>query len=90
MPIGQIIYLGILILCGVLILVQLFTRRQKGLTAILFRLTGGMVGIFCANAILGMLGGQAVGINPFSLLMLGSLGSPGFVLLYLIANLQYM
>lgn len=88
MTIRKMLYLGILVVCGVLIVVQLIARRQKGLVAILFRLTGGVVGIFCANTILGMLGGQPVGLNPFSLMLLGSLGAPGFVLLYFMTNLQ--
>lgn len=87
--VGQWIYYGVLILCGILILLQILGQRMRGLTAILFRLTGGVVGIFCTNAICGLLGLAAVGLNWFTLTILGALGLPGAVLLYILLNIKY-
>ena len=49
-----------------------------------------VVGILCVNAVLGIFKLPAVGFNPFSLSVLGGLGMPGVVLLYILLNLQYM
>ncbi|MCX4317182.1 MAG: pro-sigmaK processing inhibitor BofA family protein [Lachnospiraceae bacterium] len=90
MEIRQVMYLGISLLCVGIMCYQVIKWKLKGLTNLLFRLTGGVVGILCVNAVLGIFKLPAVGFNPFSLSVLGGLGMPGVVLLYILLNLQYM
>lgn len=90
MPVRQVVYVGIMALCAAVMVIQLIKGRGRALTSILFRLTGGAVGVFCANSLLGLLGGAAVGLNLFTLMLIGALGTPGFILLYVISNLKFL
>ena len=90
MEIRQVLYLGISILCISMMLYQIAKWKMKGLTNLLFRLTGGVIGILCINTVLGIFHLPAVGLNLLTLSVLGGLGAPGVCLLYVLLNLQYM
>lgn len=84
--VGQVVYVGTLALCVVLMIYQIKRGKLEAVTDILFRWTGGMVGLLCANALLGWAGLEEVGINVWTFFVVGALGGPGAVVLYILVN----
>ena len=73
--------------CVILIIYLLFTNPIKTLVRIVIGCAVGAVGMLAANSFLAPLG-VFVGINPVTVLIVGVLGLPGFVMLY-IASLLF-
>lgn len=90
MPIGQGL-LWIAGACGIVLMIVLFRKNTEILVNFLLRMVMGVICIYCVNQ---FLAGQniavAVGINPASVLTVGSLGIPGFVLLYGVLAIQIL
>jgi len=80
----EYILLGVMVTLAVGLLV--YGIKKKKMDALVnygLRIVGGTLGIYCANVILGTVGVNVnVGINPYNLLTIGILGTPGFLLLY--------
>lgn len=78
--------MGMLVVVGVCVLVLaivLFKRRAEIILNFFVRTILGVIGIYFTNLLLANLGIEgAVGINPISILTVGSLGTGGFGLLY--------
>ena len=73
---------GMLILAGICILalgIGVLRRKAEIILNFLVRTVLGVIGIYIMNMALAALG---VGINPVSVLAVGSLGTGGFALLY--------
>ncbi|MEY8235428.1 pro-sigmaK processing inhibitor BofA family protein [Lachnospiraceae bacterium 66-29] len=80
------LYYGMGAIIGVCLLVLLMgTIKQKSakIAVFIFRSAGGAVGICVINSILESQGiAVAAGINPVSILTIGTLGISGFALIY--------
>ena len=82
-------YYGVAAIAGICLLVLLMGMlKQKAvgvLVAFVLRVFAGAVGIFVVNEVLESQGiAVAAGINPVSLLTVGTLGISGFALIYAI------
>ena len=77
---------GMLILAGICILalgIGVLRRKAEIILNFLVRTVLGVIGIYIMNMALAALGVEAAaGINPVSVLAVGSLGTGGFALLY--------
>lgn len=77
---------GMLILAGICILalgIGILRRKAEIILNFLVRTVLGVIGIYIMNMALAALGVEAAaGINPVSVLAVGSLGTGGFALLY--------
>ena len=77
---------GMLILAGICILalgIWVLRRKAEIILNFLVRTVLGVIGIYIMNMALAALGVEAAaGINPVSVLAVGSLGTGGFALLY--------
>jgi len=81
-----VVYIGTLVLCVTLMLYQIKRGKLAAVTDILFRWTGGVVGLLCVNALLGIVDMAGVGINIWNLSLVGALGIPGAIVLYILVN----
>jgi inhibitor of the pro-sigma K processing machinery len=72
----------ILGLCLCFVAFLLITRQFKWLLRVIRNMALGAAGIFAANALL-VGTGLAVGVNVITALVVGVLGLPGFMMLYL-------
>ena len=83
------ILLGIIIFSIAILIVITYKRHRGVLTNIMLRLVGGLVGIICTNWFMTLIGFNLyVGINFWTAVTVGTLGLPGFLLLYGILFLQ--
>lgn len=70
-------------ICVVILFMGIMKQKAAALSAFVLRAFVGAVGICMMNSILASQGIEvAAGINPLSILTIGSLGISGFVLLY--------
>lgn len=77
--------------CGVILLIALLKKRARFLLNFLVRIILGGIGIYFANNLLKEQQiAVAVGLNPVSLLTIGTLGISGFVLLYALVACDYL
>lgn len=77
---GMLIIIGI---CMLVLLMGILRQKAEFLLNFLVRSFLGIVGIYLCNTALAELGiACAVGINPFSVLTVGTLGTGGLGLLY--------
>lgn len=75
--------LGIILVGGLCFVISLFTHKMEMFVNFILRTVLGILAIYCVNTILGNQGiSCGVGINGFSVLTVGILGLPGFLLLY--------
>jgi inhibitor of the pro-sigma K processing machinery len=72
----------ILGLCSCFVIFLLITRQFKWLLRVGRNMALGAAGIFTANALLAS-AGLAVGVNIVTAVVVGVLGLPGFMMLYL-------
>lgn len=80
------IFIGIIALCTIILLVSLVRHRFETLINFILRIAVGIVAIYFFNVILQYKDMNCtVGINGYSILTLGTLGTPGFVLMYAIS-----
>lgn len=77
------ILMGIIIVSAIVFVVATIYYYPEAFRKLLYRLSLGMTGILGVNHCLSLLGiGVYVGLNPLSVLILGVMGGPGFLLLY--------
>lgn len=77
---GAFVIIGI---CAIVLAIGFLRRRAEILLNFLVRMILGAMGIYTANLLLAAVGVEcAVGMNPISVLTVGSLGTGGFALLY--------
>lgn len=77
---GMFAIIGI---CALVLIMGVMKQKAKALAAFAGRAVVGAAGIFITNGVLASQGiAVAVGINPLSILTIGSLGISGFALLY--------
>ena len=77
---GMAVILGI---CVLVLVIGLMKRKAELLLNIMVRGVVGVIAIYCMNEFLATQGSTiAVGINPVSLITIGTLGVGGFGLLY--------
>ena len=75
--------LFVLFMVGVVLVIVLFKSKMEFLINMVLRMMMGTIGICFVNSILVTLGIEfVIGINVYTLLTLGMLGFPGFLLLY--------
>ncbi|MCL2605097.1 MAG: pro-sigmaK processing inhibitor BofA family protein [Defluviitaleaceae bacterium] len=72
----------ILVLCLCFVAFLLYTRQFKWLLRVGRNMVLGAAGILAANALLAGIG-LAVGVNAITAMVVGVLGLPGFMMLYL-------
>ncbi len=73
----------ILVLCGTVLTIAIRKKRMELFINLILRLFAGAVGIYLLNAILSAVNIQsAVGLNGVNVLVVGTLGLPGFILIY--------
>lgn len=83
------ILLGIIIFSTIILVIVTYKRHRGALTNLMLRLVGGLVGIICTNWFMALIGFNLyVGINFWTALTVGTLGFPGFLLLYVILYVQ--
>ncbi len=84
------IFVVIIIICLILLAIGLIKRRMDLLVNFGLRVFAGLVGIYIVNMILDGLGlALGVGTNGLTALTIGSLGIPGFLLVYGVALYYY-
>ncbi|GAA4654770.1 hypothetical protein GCM10023142_19080 [Anaerocolumna aminovalerica] len=84
------IFIVIIIICLILLAIGLIKRRMDLLVNFGLRVFAGLVGIYIVNMILDGLGlALGVGTNGLTALTIGSLGIPGFLLVYGVALYYY-
>jgi inhibitor of the pro-sigma K processing machinery len=84
------IFIVIIIICLVLLAIGLIKRRMDLLVNFGLRVFAGLVGIYIVNMLLDGLGlSLGVGTNGLTALTIGSLGIPGFLLVYGVAIYYY-
>lgn len=82
---------AVLIICGIVLVIGFLRRRAEIVLNFLVRAVLGSIGIYCMNLLFAEVGiSAAVGINPLSLLTVGTLGTGGFGLLYGIVLYQLL
>ena len=85
------IFIAIIIVCVVLLIIGLIKHRMELLVNFGLRLFAGLVGIYIVNMVLNGLGvSLGVGTNGLTALTIGSLGIPGFLLVYGVALYYYL
>lgn len=83
------ILVGIILFSTIILIVVTYKRHRGALTNLMLRLVGGLVGIISTNWLMALIGFNLyVGINFWTALIVGTLGFPGFLLLYGILYLQ--
>ena len=71
------------VLCAALFAFSMWKKKIEIFINFILRLFAGAVGIYLINAIFGLINIQStVGLNGVNMLVVGTLGLPGFVLLY--------
>lgn len=84
------IFIVIIIVCIVLLAIGLIKKRMDLLVNFGLRVFAGLVGIYIVNMLLDGLGlTLGVGTNGLTALTIGSLGIPGFLLVYGVALYYY-
>ena len=74
-------FLGVI--CGIVLVIVLFKSKVEFLINMVLRMMMGTIGVCFVNSILVSQGIElGIGINVVTLLTLGTLGLPGFLLLY--------
>lgn len=68
--------------CGLIICLLLFSKQFKFLLKIAIRGLVGLCAVFVTNLTIGGIIGCTVGINVMNAAVIGILGAPGFLLLY--------
>lgn len=69
--------------CGIVLMIVLFRKNTEILVNFLLRMVVGVICIYFVNEFLASQNiAVSVGLNPASVLTVGGLGIPGFVLLY--------
>lgn len=75
--------LFLIFICGVVLVIVLFKSKIEFLINMVLRMMMGTIGVYFVNSILVSQGMElGIGINAITLLTLGTLGLPGFLLLY--------
>lgn len=83
------ILLGIILFSTIVLFVITFKRHKGSLINMMLRLVGGLVGVICTNWIMALIGVNLyVGINIWTAVTVGTLGFPGYLMLYGILYLQ--
>lgn len=83
---GNQILLGIIIFCIVVLTITLLVKNVHVVVNIVLRTVMGVVGIFVVNNMIAAMGiSMTVGLNPYTAGVVGVLGFPGFVTLYLLS-----
>lgn len=84
------IFIVIIIICLILLAIGLIKKRMDLLVNFGLRVFAGLVGIYIVNMLLDGLGlSLGVGTNGLTALTIGSLGIPGFLLVYGVALYYY-
>ncbi len=84
------IFIVIIIVCLILLAIGLIKKRMDLLVNFGLRVFAGLVGIYIVNMLLDGLGlTLGVGTNGLTALTIGSLGIPGFLLVYGVALYYY-
>lgn len=84
------IFIVIIIICLILLAIGLIKKRMDLLVNFGIRVFAGLVGIYIVNMLLDGLGlSLGVGTNGLTALTIGSLGIPGFLLVYGVALYYY-
>jgi inhibitor of the pro-sigma K processing machinery len=84
------IFIVIIIVCVILLVIGLIKRRMDLLVNFGLRVFAGLVGIYIVNMLLDGIGlTLGVGTNGLTALTIGSLGIPGFLLVYGVALYYY-
>lgn len=79
------ILIGIIVLCIGIFIISFIRHKYEMIINFILRMVVGIVGIYFINTILNFKDiNDIVGINGYSVLTIGALGTPGFVLLYAI------
>lgn len=77
------IFMLIIVICVILLIVSIIKQRFEWIVNVGLRAVAGLLAIYILNNILQNFSVDvAVGMNAFSALTIGTLGLPGFVLLY--------
>lgn len=83
------ILLAIIIFSSMVLIFITYKRHRGVLTNIMLRLVGGLIGIIGTNWLMALIGYNLyVGINIWTAVTVGTLGIPGFILLYGILFIQ--
>lgn len=70
-------------ICGIVLVIVLFKSKIEFIINMVLRMMMGTIGVYFVNSILFSQGMEfGIGINLITLLTLGTLGFPGFLLLY--------
>lgn len=76
---------AIAVICVLILFLGMMKQKAQALTTFILRAFAGAVGIYVVNGILVSQGAPMVpGINPVTVLTVGSLGISGFALIYAI------
>lgn len=87
---NQIILISIIIIASILFLLSLCKRKGETILNFILRIVFGIIFIYAINKGLVYFGlSIGVGINEISLITVGLLGFPGFVLLYAVSAYFY-
>lgn len=78
-------------ICGMVLLILLMKKRAQLVLNFMVRMVLGAIGMILLNDFLQNQGiSITVGLNPTSLLTVGTLGAPGFALLYGIVATKFL
>lgn len=75
--------LWMVLICGIVLVIILFKSKIEFVINMVLRMMMGTIGVYFVNSILFAQGLECgIGINVITMLTLGTLGLPGFLLLY--------